>query len=119
MRASRSILACLAATAVPVLGNAQPDLLETLQLKGLLSSPDGNCGGDTGLTCDGSFFGNCCGPNGKCGSTEDVCGAGCQADFGWCSDSRGAVSKHGTCGGASGYTCTDSVFGDCCSKYGY
>ncbi|KAK8108643.1 polysaccharide deacetylase [Apiospora sp. TS-2023a] len=46
-------------------------------------SPDGACG--TGVTCQGSQFGNCCSQNGWCGASIDYCGGGCQAQFGTCS----------------------------------
>ncbi|KAF2716844.1 carbohydrate-binding module family 18 protein, partial [Polychaeton citri CBS 116435] len=47
-------------------------------------SPDGTCGGSTGYTCKGSAWGDCCGKNGWCGSTEDYCGVGCNKAFGVC-----------------------------------
>lgn len=47
-------------------------------------SIDGTCGGDAGLTCAGSAFGDCCSSSDYCGSTSDYCGSGCQADFGTC-----------------------------------
>ncbi|KAI0015970.1 glycosyl hydrolase family 61-domain-containing protein [Xylariomycetidae sp. FL0641] len=50
----------------------------------LLASRDGRCGGDSGFTCQGSGFGNCCSPKGWCGSSLAYCSSGCQADFGTC-----------------------------------
>ncbi|KAF2135900.1 carbohydrate-binding module family 18 protein, partial [Aplosporella prunicola CBS 121167] len=32
---------------------------------------------------------------------------------------RGSPSQDGTCGGSLGYTCVGSLFGDCCSQYGF
>ncbi|KAK7751312.1 hypothetical protein SLS62_006718 [Diatrype stigma] len=46
------------------------------------TSVDGDCGGDDGITCEGSEFGNCCSQYGWCGSTTAYCGEGCQPDFG-------------------------------------
>ncbi|KAF2423419.1 hypothetical protein EJ08DRAFT_451466 [Tothia fuscella] len=53
----------------------------------LKSSRDGTCGPNTGNTCSLSFYGGCCGADGKCGATADKCGAGCQSGFGYCSGS--------------------------------
>lgn len=82
-------------------------------------STDGLCGGESGLTCMSSMFGNCCSKDGFCGATTDYCGTGCQLDFGVCESTEGTVSQDGTCGGALGYTCKGSTFGECCSEYGY
>ncbi|KAI0533483.1 carbohydrate esterase family 4 protein [Xylaria digitata] len=49
----------------------------------LVVSTDGNCG--SGITCQGSTFGNCCSVNGYCGSSIDYCGVGCNVQFGSCS----------------------------------
>ncbi|KAL1625996.1 hypothetical protein SLS56_007054 [Neofusicoccum ribis] len=57
--------------------------------------------------------------DGFCGATTDYCGTGCQLDFGVCESTEGTVSQDGTCGGALGYTCKGSTFGECCSEYGY
>ncbi|KAF1984824.1 multicopper oxidase [Aulographum hederae CBS 113979] len=113
MRASWSLLVCLAAV-VPAIATSSPSLK-----KRAMSSTDGTCGGEKGYTCEGSFFGQCCGPNGMCGSTADVCGAGCNNDFGYCSNPKGHVSHNGRCGGERGFTCKGSKFGDCCSEYGF
>lgn len=48
-------------------------------------SLDGNCGGATAQTCQGSEFGNCCSQYGFCGASNLYCGAGCQPAFGTCS----------------------------------
>ncbi|TLD21132.1 hypothetical protein PspLS_09238 [Pyricularia sp. CBS 133598] len=45
-------------------------------------SLDGTCG--NGITCQGSGFGDCCSPNGWCGSSDAYCGTGCQPDSGMC-----------------------------------
>ncbi|KAF1981847.1 carbohydrate-binding module family 18 protein, partial [Aulographum hederae CBS 113979] len=47
-------------------------------------SSDGKCGKAAGETCWLSFFGNCCGKDGKCGATKEACGAGCQTGYGFC-----------------------------------
>ncbi|EPE30127.1 (Trans)glycosidase [Glarea lozoyensis ATCC 20868] len=92
-------------------------------------SVDGSCGRDT--TCQNSPFGNCCSSHGYCGSTDDYCSttSGCQVAFGSC---NGVVSPHipaplppaplktsidGSCG--NDVTCSNSVFGNCCSKNNY
>ncbi|KAI6264705.1 hypothetical protein MCOR27_011648, partial [Pyricularia oryzae] len=115
----------------------------------LKASPDATCGGNTGNTCAGSGFGNCCSPSGWCGSTDEYCGAGCQKFFGSCGMSSGPssssaatvksasptssassstssspstakkVSPDATCGGNTGNTCQGSVFGNCCSVNGW
>ncbi|KAK7427418.1 hypothetical protein QQZ08_006024 [Neonectria magnoliae] len=51
---------------------------------GLKVSEDGRCGGETGQTCEGSSFGNCCSKKGKCGRKTRHCGCGCQSPFGKC-----------------------------------
>lgn len=47
-------------------------------------STDGSCGGETGLTCVASGFGQCCSMNGWCGTSQDHCQTGCQAAYGTC-----------------------------------
>ncbi|KAF7548577.1 hypothetical protein G7Z17_g6955 [Cylindrodendrum hubeiense] len=47
-------------------------------------SEDGRCGGETGQTCEGSSFGNCCSKKGKCGRKTRHCSCGCQSAFGIC-----------------------------------
>lgn len=96
---------------------------------GLSVSNDATCGGNTGNTCLGSVFGNCCSQYGYCGSTTDHCSGGCQAGFGSCSSGGGGggsqpapvlkASSDGTCGGSTGSTCAGTPFGTCCSQYGY
>ncbi|KAL2354375.1 chitin binding protein [Cryomyces antarcticus] len=56
-------------------------------------STDATCGGNTGLTCSGSTFGNCCSMYGWCGSTASYCGTGCQAGFGTCSTSTTTAKR--------------------------
>jgi hypothetical protein len=108
-------------------------------------SIDGSCAGTKGFTCKGSSFGNCCSTYGWCGSSTDHCGTGCNSAFGTCASS-GATSKpsstavrtsstraasppasiptkkvspDASCGGAGGYTCLGSSFGNCCSANGW
>lgn len=47
-------------------------------------SEDGYCGGETGQTCEGSKFGDCCSRGGKCGRKAKQCDCGCQKGFGIC-----------------------------------
>lgn len=47
-------------------------------------SEDGHCGGETGQTCEGSKFGDCCSRGGKCGRKAKQCDCGCQKGFGIC-----------------------------------
>ncbi|KAH7061724.1 keratin-associated protein 5-4 [Paraphoma chrysanthemicola] len=82
------------------------------------TSPDGTCGGTNGYTCADSTFGSCCSSSGFCGSTTGHCQAGCQSKFGTCTVSD-KTSPDGTCGGANGYMCKGSTFGDCCSSSGF
>jgi hypothetical protein len=95
-------------------------------------SQDAQCGAKVQTTCLDSQFGDCCSQNGWCGSKADYCGAGCQAGFGACG--AGATkepvvaapppggkqsSVDASCGGAKGYSCIGSGFGDCCSHAGW
>lgn len=57
----------------------------------LVISTDATCG--TGLTCQGSTFGNCCSQAGWCGSTTDYCGTGCQSAFGTCGTTSAASTS--------------------------
>jgi hypothetical protein len=96
-------------------------------------SYEGTCGGNTGLTCLGSTFGDCCSSKGWCGSTAAYCNDGCQRGFGTCADSPSGtapgsqptspsgrkVSIDGSCAGTSGQTCLGSTFGNCCSHAGW
>lgn len=80
-------------------------------------STDGKCGANSAndATCLGSGFGDCCGPDGTCGSTPAFCGGrlGCQSKYGLCTP----VSTDGKCGAANNNTmCLYSAFGDCCSS---
>lgn len=87
-----------------------------------LISYNGECGASNGLTCMSSIFGNCCSKDGTCGASSRHCGDGCQSDFGICTSMKysNATSQDGTCGGSSmGFHCKGSVFGECCSQYGY
>lgn len=61
-------------------------------------SRDGKCGSSLGLTCLGSQFGGCCGADGRCGSTPEYCGDGCQIGYGYCQSTKGKTSPDGTCG---------------------
>ncbi|KAG7138088.1 WSC domain-containing protein like [Verticillium longisporum] len=112
-------------------------------------SKDGGCGLRTGnnVTCINSEFGDCCGANNRCGSTEcgstaAECGAGkCQS--GACDGSAVTTSNapvttatatstkpaptpftpspDGTCGYDNKYKCTDTKYnyGNCCGAAGY
>ncbi|KAH3968547.1 hypothetical protein HBI56_233710 [Parastagonospora nodorum] len=95
-------------------------------------STSSRCGLSFGLTCKGSSFGDCCSSYGYCGSTKDYCSKGCQAGYGTCystptppasspaaSPVVSPISHDGSCGGPKGYTCLNSQFGNCCSKYGW
>ncbi|KAM5351096.1 hypothetical protein ACJ41O_003819 [Fusarium nematophilum] len=84
-------------------------------------SPNQKCGGDTGYTCEGSRFGNCCSWYGFCGSSDTYCGTGCNWDFGSCKPPEGEV--HDTTNGLCGHQFKASCFnyGDkkCCSGWGF
>ncbi|KAF2828277.1 hypothetical protein CC86DRAFT_348384 [Ophiobolus disseminans] len=106
-------------------------------------SPDATCGGKTGYTCRGSTFGNCCSSSGWCGSSSAYCGTGCNPLAGTCTGQTSpvdtcivaaapsattqtapasaplAMSKDARCGPDFKQTCSNSVFGSCCSRYGY
>ncbi|WYZ44614.1 hypothetical protein EsH8_VII_001050 [Colletotrichum jinshuiense] len=107
---------------------------------GLAISIDATCGSASGKTCQGSVFGNCCSVNGYCGNSTAYCGTGCQSDYGTCDSQSSSssdasapgsstvsagnpalqVSVTGSCGPTNGgNTCAGSVFGNCCSQYGY
>jgi hypothetical protein len=47
-------------------------------------SEDGRCGGETGQTCKGSAYGDCCSRKGRCGRKTRHCTCGCQSLFGAC-----------------------------------
>lgn len=59
-------------------------------------STDATCGGNTGFTCQGSTFGNCCSQAGWCGSTTAYCGDGCNPLFGTCSSSSSPATTVAT-----------------------
>jgi hypothetical protein len=42
-------------------------------IKPIVTSPDGTCGGSTGYKCEGSLFGHCCSQWGYCGDTDEYC----------------------------------------------
>nr|EAQ71552.1 hypothetical protein MGCH7_ch7g959 [Pyricularia oryzae 70-15] len=67
-----------------VLGSTSSSAAPANQSPVLKVSPDATCGGNTGNTCKGSAFGNCCSVNGWCGFTTAYCGSGCQKGFGTC-----------------------------------
>ncbi|KAI0392311.1 carbohydrate-binding module family 18 [Xylariaceae sp. FL0594] len=107
-------------------------------------STDGNCG--TGVTCQGSRYGNCCSNNGYCGASVDYCGNNCNPSFGSCSvgdspiptplptgpgsplpDGPATTTSTGTSptgtlqvsvdgNCGNGITCDGSVYGNCCSQ---
>ncbi|OLN88290.1 Lectin-B [Colletotrichum chlorophyti] len=79
-------------------------------------SPDNSCGGSNAYTCPGSL---CCSQYNWCGVSDAHCGAGCQTRFGTCNLGSSKISPDGTCGGTTGYTCTGSTHGNCCSRWGY
>ncbi|KAH8736022.1 glycosyl hydrolase family 61-domain-containing protein [Ilyonectria robusta] len=62
--------------------DASPE--QTSESSGLKVSQDGRCGGETGQTCEGSSFGNCCSKKGKCGRKTRHCSCHCQSAFGLC-----------------------------------
>lgn len=104
------VLCAIGAIAAPSLQQVKRDLPV---------SQDGSCGAASGTTCLGSFLGDCCSQAGHCGTTNIYCGQGCQSGYGNCTGTVNglAISNDGTCG--SGVTCQGSIYGDCCSQYGY
>ena len=52
----------------------------------LSSSPNGRCGGNSGYTCKGSRFGQCCSIHGWCGRGDDYCESYCDPQHGKCND---------------------------------
>ena len=91
----------------------------TLQKRATVS-PNGSCGGTTGYTCQGSRFGDSCSRNNQCGNSKDYSysklSQGCQPAYGFCV-AKGSVSPDGSCGGADGFICLGSNFGDSCGRY--
>ncbi|OLN88100.1 putative endo-beta-1,4-glucanase D 3, partial [Colletotrichum chlorophyti] len=61
---------------------------------GLKVSTDGTCGGETGLTCEGSSFGPCCN-SGRCTNKKSQCKVkcGCEQEFGLCLKGRNTLSR--------------------------
>ncbi|KAF4466767.1 chitin binding [Fusarium albosuccineum] len=88
---------------------------------GLKISSNQRCAGNTDSTCEGSRFGNCCSWYGYCGSSDEYCGTGCDADFGSCKPPEGEVhdTTNGLCGSALKATCSNYGKKKCCSAYGY
>ncbi|KAF7535268.1 hypothetical protein G7054_g5512 [Neopestalotiopsis clavispora] len=83
-------------------------------------SPDGTCGSDTGYTCSGSQFGDCCSIYGYCDFGDcDAAATSTTTSTSAAASATSSISPDGTCGGIDGYICTGSQFGDCCSIYGY
>ncbi|KUJ13268.1 carbohydrate-binding module family 18 protein [Mollisia scopiformis] len=82
-------------------------------------STDGTCGPSHDYAiCDGTSFGRCCSVGGACGNTSEYCShnncysGACQAPS--------TATQNGTCGPSyGGTTCTNAVFGQCCSIYGF
>ena len=52
----------------------------------LMPSTNGRCGGNSGFTCTGSMFGQCCSIYGWCGGGDSYCGDPCNALAGECND---------------------------------
>ena len=52
----------------------------------LSPSTNGRCGGNSGFTCEGSNFGQCCSIYGWCGRNEAYCGQACDPLAGQCKD---------------------------------
>ncbi|TVY79762.1 Chitin deacetylase [Fusarium oxysporum f. sp. cubense] len=88
---------------------------------GLLISPNQQCGGNTGYTCQGSAFGGCCSWYGYCGSSESYCGTGCDSDFGSCTPSGSDIhdTTNGLCGPGVRASCGNYGDKTCCSQYGF
>ncbi|CAJ2506962.1 Uu.00g081480.m01.CDS01 [Anthostomella pinea] len=80
-RAPTGTWACLAsATATGGSTATTTGVTTPTSTSGLQVSADGTCG--SGVTCDGSEYGNCCSVNSWCGASVDYCGSGCQPAFG-------------------------------------
>ncbi|KAI6973289.1 hypothetical protein KC329_g12339 [Hortaea werneckii] len=52
----------------------------------LSPSINGRCGGNSGYTCKGSKFGQCCSIHGWCGKSDDYCDIYCDPQHGKCND---------------------------------
>lgn len=102
--------------ALPAASTAETSSTSTSSA-GLSVSTDGSCG--SGVTCQGSIFGDCCSSHGYCGVTTNYCDAGCQTSFGTCGSAvkpRSITSTYGMCG-RNGQTCKGSSFGECCGPF--
>jgi peptidoglycan/xylan/chitin deacetylase (PgdA/CDA1 family) len=88
---------------------------------GIVISRDQKCGGNTGQTCSGSKFGNCCSAYGFCGSSATYCGTGCDTDFGACNPRDPGVqdTTNGLCGKQFMATCANFGSKTCCSAFGF
>ncbi|SMQ53769.1 unnamed protein product [Zymoseptoria tritici ST99CH_3D7] len=101
-------------------------------------SPNGVCGGPNNYNCVGSEYGDCCSQYGFCGSGYEFCAAqNCLTDYGSCNPAgqppystspasaappptyTQTPSPNGYCGSSNQANCAGTVFGDCCSIYGY
>ncbi|KJR88151.1 uncharacterized protein SPSK_07999 [Sporothrix schenckii 1099-18] len=54
-------------------------------------SPNGSCGGNTGFTCVGSKWGDCCSGHGFCGNIDAYCAHGCDLSGGTCNPGQGTT----------------------------
>ncbi|KAH8885878.1 hypothetical protein GQ53DRAFT_659244 [Thozetella sp. PMI_491] len=73
------------------------------------------CSRGANTTCVGSVFGDCCGKNGQCGSTDEYCAIGnCQA--GNCPGN--GYSFDGLCGPDHSNLVCGGPYGNCCSVNG-
>lgn len=70
-------------TATP--SNDSSDIGDNEKSSELLNiSTDGKCGSETGQTCSGSTFGECCSKSGECGRKARHCSCGCDEKYGTC-----------------------------------
>ncbi|KAF2742347.1 carbohydrate-binding module family 18 protein [Sporormia fimetaria CBS 119925] len=105
------------------------------------NTTDGTCGPANDYQVCNVMYGFCCASTGKCGMGAQFCGDVCQPGYGNCTNAvvppkGGDVSPgkemssiallpayyyitDGTCGGANGFVCKGSPYGDCCSSSGY
>ncbi|KAI5465418.1 hypothetical protein BGZ63DRAFT_103798 [Mariannaea sp. PMI_226] len=108
-------------TKPPATGTATQTSASATSTGGVVISPNQSCGGNTGYTCKGSTFGNCCSYYGFCGKTDTYCGTGCDVDFGECNPKSDSVTDttNGLCGSAFKATCANYGTKTCCSQYGF
>ncbi|KAH7108973.1 hypothetical protein EDB81DRAFT_954408 [Dactylonectria macrodidyma] len=111
-------------TSIPSAGASStrsPSSSSATSTSGIVISPNQQCGGNTGYTCIGSGFGNCCSYYGYCGSKSTHCGTGCDTDFGECNPTSEDVTDtaNGLCGSAFDATCANYGTKTCCSQYGF